>query len=701
MTLPPPTAGFPPPPVRPGGSAYLWRQAGRALLTKLIAELAYEDLLRPQIEDDAGGPDLAEHPPIGRGPLLAHQLVTAGAVYRFRARRGTFGSWWIDPASLTRTAPPVGGQGPLLSPPSGPEDHRPVDPHGQARSGAAAADDPVRFLRDAQPLLGWPDPVVADVVRDLLATQSADQRLLATASPAASLAGLSFVALEGHQSGHPCLVANKGRLGFGAAASRFTPEARSPFRLRWVAAHPTIGRCWDIASTGPDHPDESTMDRSGNAALVRAELDSATRAQFADVLGRALVAAAPPGDAPARASQPPSPTAPPTAAEDYVWLPVHPWQWENVIVPLFAAELATGLLVPLGEGPDRYLPLQAVRTLANIDRPERRNVKLALMIRNTLVWRGMSAADAAAGPAVSRWLLDLRDADPFLREVTGVLPLPEVAGAAVGHGVYDAIPGAPYRLHELLGVIWRDPVERHLVDGEQARSLASLLTIGSDGRSLTAELVARSGQSAHDWLAALFAALLPPLLHYLYRYGVAFTPHGENIICIFDAEQRPRRIAVKDFGADIELVDGDFPERAGMPAQAAAYCRRWPGPLLAHSVLSAVFAGHFRYFSVLAADHLQVEEGEFWRLVRAAVDGYHARFPQLRDRFREIDLLTPRFDRVCLNREQLAGAGFHDRADRDGGFDLMHGEVANPVATITARGPASPAEASMAQTEGG
>ncbi|WP_235489483.1 hypothetical protein, partial [Frankia sp. AvcI1] len=61
MTLPPPTAGFPPPPVRPGGSAYLWRQAGRALLTKLIAELAYEDLLRPQIEDDAGGPDLAEH----------------------------------------------------------------------------------------------------------------------------------------------------------------------------------------------------------------------------------------------------------------------------------------------------------------------------------------------------------------------------------------------------------------------------------------------------------------------------------------------------------------------------------------------------------------------------------------------------------------------------------------------------------------
>ncbi|WP_261559372.1 IucA/IucC family protein [Frankia tisae] len=644
----------------PDRSADRWRQAGRSLLAKLIAELAYEDLLRPQL-DDGGAANLHEDGPIGRGPALAYRLVAADAVYRFRAQRGTFGSWWIDPASLTRAAPSAGGQ----------------------------ETDPVRFLRDAQSLLGWPDPVLADVVRDLLATQSADQHLLTTALPAAALADLPFVALEGHQSGHPCLVANKGRLGFGAAVDQYSPEARSPFRLRWVAAHPAIGRYWDIAPANREPANREPLDgsatgRSGNAALVHAELDAGTRARFTDVLARTRMA---------------DPAAAGAAPEDYLWLPVHPWQWENVIVPLFAAELATGLLVPLGQGPDRYLPLQAVRTLANIDRPERRNVKLALMIRNTLVWRGMSAADAAAGPAVSRWLLDLRDADPFLREVTGVLPLAEVAGAAVTHPAYDAIPDAPYRLHELLGVVWRDPVERHLATGERARSLASLLTIGSDGRPLAAELVARSGQSGRDWLAALFTALLPPLLHYLYRYGVAFTPHGENVICIFDADHLPRRIAVKDFGADIELVDGDFPERADMPAQAAMHCRRWPGPMLAHSVLSAVFAGHFRYFSVLVADHLQVAEGEFWRLVRATIDGYHDRFPQLRERFREIDLLVPSFDRVCLNREQLAGAGFHDRAERDGGFDLMHGEVANPVATLTARAPAVEPTDSMARTE--
>ncbi|MCL9794293.1 IucA/IucC family siderophore biosynthesis protein [Frankia sp. AgKG'84/4] len=646
-------------------SALRWRSAGRALLVRLIAELAYEELLHPEIPEIPEHPEHPEHPEIhdqwpgangdddpaiGRGPARTYTLAAAGCTYVFRARRGTFGSWWLEPATLVRSNAPGHGadEDPLADGP---------------------ADDPVRFLRDLQSELGWSDQVLADVIRDLLATQAADRCLLESAIPAADLADLPFVALEGRQSGHPCLVANKGRLGFGAQTDLYSPEARSPFRLRWVAAHPSIGLFQQIRSATVPRAERPTPAGAGTAPLagpelLMTELDEDTRARFTATLVHAL------GDATVGA-----------AAVDYVWLPVHPWQWENVIVPLYAAELATGLLVPLGEAPDRYLPLQAIRTLANIDVPARRNVKLALMIRNTLVWRGMSAADAVAGPAVSSWLLDLATADPFLREATRVIPLPEVAGATVRHPAYDGIPAAPYRLHELLGALWRDPVDQHLDPGERARSLASLLLTGSDGRALVTELVARSDRSARDWLAALFSALLPPLLHYLYRYGVAFTPHGENVLCVFSADELPTRIAIKDFGADIELVDDDVAALELLPPAVAEHCRRWPGAMLAHSVLSAVFAGHFRFFAVLVEDHLEIGEGEFWRLVRASIDGYHARFPELRQRFAQIDLLAPSFDRVCLNREQFAGAGFHDRAERDGGFDLIRGHVANPVAT--------------------
>jgi aerobactin synthase len=220
--------------------------------------------------------------------------------------------------------------------------------------------------------------------------------------------------------------------------------------------------------------------------------------------------------------------------------------------------------------------------------------------------------------------------------------------------------------------------------------LASLLAVGSDGRALAAELLARSGLPARDWLTALIGALLPPILHYFYAYGVALTPHGENVVVIFDGAEVPRRIAVKDFGADVELVEGEFSERAGMPAAVRAHCRGWPAPVLAHSIQSAIFAGNFRYFSVVVEDHLGVAEDEFWRLVCETVEGYQRRFPDYAGRFAAADLFAPTFGRVCLNREHFGGAGFHDRAERDAGFDVIHGEVANPLYLVAQPGPPQP-----------
>ncbi|MEX5634845.1 IucA/IucC family protein [Parafrankia sp. FMc2] len=609
----------------------LWRTAGLALLARLIAELAYEELLVPAPDPSAGtAARRPDPPPVGRGAPAPYRIDCGAVAYTFTARRGTFGSWWPDAATLRR--------------------------------GGGPAWDPVRFLLDAREALGWSGDVLADVVREVTATQRADVRLLRGALPAGRLADLSYVELEGHQSGHPCMVANKGRLGFGATdAARYAPESRAPFRLRWLAAEAGLARLVTAEGLAP-------------GALYEAELPAVTRAEFTAALHAALI-----GAGLADAGSIPGSVA--AAADRYRWLPVHPWQWEHVVVPLFAAELATGALVDLGEAPDRYLPLQSIRTVANVDTPGRRDVKLALMIRNTLVWRGMSADDADAGPVVSSWLTRLAREDPELR-ATGVIPLAEVAGATVAHPAYDAVADAPYRLHELLGVLWREPVASHLAPGERARTMAALLTLGSDGQALVTELVRRSGLDPEQWLTAFLQALLPPLLHYLYVYGVAFTPHGENVICVFDADETPRRIAVKDFGADIDLVEGDFPERAATDGGAGALCRHWPAGLLAHSVLSAVFAGHFRYFSVLAADHLGVAEERFWSLVRDTVLGYQRAHPEHAARHALIDLMGPVFARVCLNREQLAGAGFHDRAGRDAQFDVLHGTVANPLAAI-------------------
>ncbi|PJE96833.1 IucA/IucC family protein [Streptomyces carminius] len=595
-----------------------WTEAGRRLLVKAVEEFAYEELLVPEPDPDA---------PAGSG---AYRLVLAGGVHwTFRAARGTFGTWRIADGTLRRHPSPA------------------PDEPGEGEAG------PEQLLLDARPALGWDGPTTAEVLRELTATRRAEARVIARDLPAAALADLDHLALESHQDGHPCMLLNKGRLGFAASdAAAYAPESAGEVRLRWAAVHDSLA-----AYAGVPGLDA--------AALLAEELDAPTRERFTTVLTESAAAH---GRAP----------------DEYVWLPVHPFHWDEAVETLFAPYLADGRITPLGEGPDRYRPLQSIRTLANLDHPGQRNVKVPLLIRNTLVWRGLSTEPTRAAPDISAWLHSVRDADPYLRDELRFHPLGEVASVAVRHPLYESVKDAPYRYHELLGAVWREPVTGVLRDGEKARTMAALLKTGSDGKALVTELVERSGRAPRDWLARFLAALLPGLLHYLYRYGVAYCPHGENTVVLYGPDETPVGIALKDFAEDVNLLPEDRPEYATLTERADAVLLRWPAHELAHSLLSAVFAGHFRFFAPLLERHLGVPEAEFWTLVRAEIERYHARFPELAGRFAAFGLFAPAFDRVALNREQLLGGGFHDRAERDEGFDVVHGTVPNPLADAPA-----------------
>jgi len=586
-----PASPSPFPSVGPGPDADpAWVRAGRLLTARALAELSYEELLEPV---EAGGEWCLPTP--------------AGPVYRFRARRGGFGTWRVEPGSVTR-------------------DGRPVT-------------DPARLLVDVRELLGLDGPTTAEVLRELTATHAAEARLMATGPAAAVLADLPYAELEQHLTGHPVLLLNKGRLGFDATdLDRFAPESRATVRLHWYAAHRSIASYQAVP--GLDQP-----------RLLDDELDRATRGAFAAVLA-------------ARVDDP----------ADYVWLPVHPYQDATVVRTLFAPYLADRRLVPLGEAPDRYRPVQSVRTLVA---PGHRDVKTPLLMRNTLVWRGLGTAATAAAPDVSAWLATLPEGDPELR-ATGLGLLGEVASVVVGHELYDGVPDVPYRYRELLGAVWREPVGAHLRPGERARSLAALLHVDPRGRAVVAELVDRSGLSPHAWLQQLCTALLPGLLLCLTRHGVAFCPHGENTVVVYDDRDVPVRVLVKDFAEDVTLLPGR--EYPGLSDEASRVLVRWPAEEMAHSITSAVFAGVFRFLAGVVEDHLGLPEQRFWAVVREALLTWRADHPELAGEFDALGLLTPTVERIALNREHLTGGGFHDRAERDAAPDVVHGRAPNPLA---------------------
>ncbi|MFC7979424.1 IucA/IucC family protein [Streptomyces cinereoruber] len=590
-------------------NAAAWTRASSRLLAKLLAEFAYEEVIEPLPAEPLQAEALPVEPRDGESGRYTLRLDD-GTVLTFRARRGAYDGWRVAADSITHEGRPL--------------------------------TDPFDFLVRARGLLRLDGATLGHLIRELSATLAADTRLDHTALTAHELAELSYAELEGHQTGHPWLVLNKGRIGFSASdTARWAPEARRPTRLPWIAVSNRLAAYRGVP--GLETPD----------LLYSGELAPEVRASFRAVL-----------------------TARGHTPDDYLLLPVHPWQWDEVLLPLYAPAVAAGDIVPLSADGDLRLPQQSVRTFLNTSRPDRYTVKLPLSVLNTLVWRGLPTERTLAAPAVTAWVHGLRDADPFLRDECRVVLLGEVASVTVEHPLYDRLPEVPYQYKELLGAIWREPLR--LPPGERARTLAALLHTDPAGRAFVAELVERSGLAPAVWLQHLFTALLPPLLHFLYRYGTVFSPHGENAIVVYDTDDVPVRLAIKDFVDDVNISAHPLPEHATLPDDVRDVLLTEEPDFLTQFIHSGLFVGVFRYLAPLCEEQLGVPERDFWALVRAEILRHQARFPELKERFELFDLLTPRIERLCLNRNRLHLDGYRDRSERP--HAAVHGTVPNPLA---------------------
>ncbi|MQA25543.1 MAG: IucA/IucC family siderophore biosynthesis protein, partial [Micromonosporaceae bacterium] len=301
---------------------------------------------------------------------------------------------------------------------------------------------------------------------------------------------------------------------------------------------------------------------------------------------------------------------------------------------------------------------------------------------NTLVWRGIPPHCTAGAPVVTQWLRGMLDTDPYLAGETRTVFLGEVAYVTVRHPYLAQVPDTPYQHLETLGCIWRESIAYRKEADERVRTFASLLHTDTAGRAFVAELVRTSGLPAAKWLRQLFDTLLRPLLHVLYRYGVTFNPHGQNTLLGFDADDVPRRLFLKDFVDDVCVSFTAVPERGPEPdGHDHVLPRKHPSVIRQH-VVDQVFVGHFRYLAPLCAEQLGVPETQFWAMARQSIldfqGGFGRRFPGLRGRFAEYDLLAPEIPRYALNRDRIVVTRYGDRALRHA--LCPNGVLPNPLA---------------------
>ncbi|MFI7002409.1 IucA/IucC family protein [Nocardia sp. NPDC050175] len=548
-----------------------WHTYDTRIAKKVLSEFCHERFLRP-VELSPG--------------LYVVYSDDRRTEYRFRAEILSLDSWSIDESSLVRIC-----------------------------DGVQTRIDSINLIVDLGNSLGISPEALPEYLEEFtntlaISTNRPDTRRIA----AAELAEADFQTIEQTMTeGHPCIVANAGRLGFGADdIERYAPESGGRFPLTWVA----------VLRENTDFQGVSGVDYD---SLVRDELCARTLERFDAVLtGRGLDPAS------------------------YYYMPVHPWQWTQKIARIYAVDIAEQKIVKLGEAPDLYQPQQSIRTLFNITNPARHYVKMALSIVNMGFTRGMSADYMRTTPLINDWVRAQVSGDAYLKSL-GFEMLYEVAAIGYRNTSFTTItePGSEYR--KLLSALWRESPIPRVDEREQLTTMAALLHVDHHGTPLVEAIIGRSGLAAPEWLARYLRCYLQPIIYLLYKYEFKFSPHGENLILVLDGGV-PVRGILKDIGEEVSI----FAAPADIPDSCRRVVTEEADEIRNMGVLSDVFDDYLRHLALIMHSSGLVADETFWTVVARSVIEFQEQHPDMSEKFRKWDLFAPTFKAIHMNRLQLS-----------------------------------------------
>ncbi|MCC9070196.1 IucA/IucC family siderophore biosynthesis protein [Flavobacterium sp. F-65] len=499
--------------------------------------------------------------------------------------------------------------------------------------------DVPNFFIELQNTIGINSFTLAHYVEELLHTLYADAFIQNNNRlSAAELADSDFQTIEHSLDGHPWVIVNKGRIGFDTEDYvNFTPESGHNTHLLWVAAHKDRATLHLGADKNQD-------------AFYESELGKEKIASFRKLLTHAEV-----------------------NPEDYIFIPVHLWQWQQKLVMQFAHDITAKYIIPLGLSDDLYSPQQSIRTFFNLSQPNRHYVKTSMSILNTSHIRGLCPKQLSVAPRLTDWIKNAVKSDPYLQEMEVVL-LGEVVSVSYAHSSYSKIKDAPYQYNEFLGAMWRENPVNSLKEGENLMTMAALLHVDNQGKSLVQELIEKSGLSTEEWLKTYFRAYLKPVMQLYYQHSLCIDPHGQNVILILK-DYVPTRIALQDFVGDI-LINEEAKKKLPQEFIDKLF-NASPNPENAPLViLIAVFDAFFRYLSDVMTTAANYPEVSFWNCVHDIIIEYQEEHPELKEMLDKYDLFIPEFKRLIFNSRRLFN-GYEETS----GFPHMKksGFIPNPL----------------------
>jgi len=447
--------------------------------------------------------------------------------------------------------------------------------------------------------------------------------------------------MDGHPY-HPCY---KSRVGFSLQDNvRYGVEFAQPMALVWLAVHQKL-----VAENHSSHIETE--------AFFKEQINAQDLIQFQQQLDKQTQNAA-----------------------EYVWIPVHPWQWENHLISIFAEEIADQDIIYLGHSQDRYLVQQSLRTVTNLQHPEKPYIKLSMSLTNTSSSRVLAKHTVMNGPIITDWLQRLIDQSETAQQLDFAV-LREVYGLSVD---FTRLPAShAQQTYGTIGCLWRESVHQYLREGEDAIPLNGVSHIQKDGQALIAPWLQHYG--VEQWTRQLLKVVITPLIHLLFAEGIATESHGQNIILVHQ-QGWPTRVLLKDFHDGVRYspahlahpelapeLDQLPPEHAKTNSMSFILTDDLDG--IRDFSCACLFFVALTDIAIFLNQTYSVAEQDFWQWAAEVIQEYQQQHPEHQQRYQIFDVFAEKLRIESLTKRRLFG---------DGRIQIKF--VDNPLAPFKAQG---------------
>ncbi|MBK4737727.1 IucA/IucC family protein [Noviherbaspirillum pedocola] len=355
--------------------------------------------------------------------------------------------------------------------------------------------------------------------------------------------------------------------------------------------------------------------------------------------------------------------------DDWLPLPLHPYQAQHLVPREFAAEIAAGEVLLLEQAAMPAMPTMSFRTVVPDGSPHAPHVKLPVSLRLTSVQRAVSPKIATMGPRFTALLRQVLEREAGFDGRLDIIP--EVLGM-----VYDGA-GASDERSRHLSVLMRGNPMAFAQNGLFPLPVGALFAPSPvDGRPLALEL-ARLGegdgpQAAQAYFRRHAATVLSAALGAYLLYGMGFEAHQQNSFMLLDRDWRPARLLLRDFG-DLRVHMPTL-RHAGLdlvPYSAGHACFDTDEPVR-DKLLHAMMLCHLCELGLALAHAAGEEEDGFYRILREETENVferlRARVPAARWEAERAALLEGDWPAKSFLRMRLLGTS-----------DDVHGRMRNPL----------------------